>query len=492
MLFCALFFANISLLYKISFTTGGVSMRDTVSASKNAKLKNALVAFFMGPIYPVLICLMVLIGHICAIEFYLNIVIVLSGCLAFLVCSSLRPIIIILCTYTYQISVKNAPGVPSWSDYYFTEGRGAVVLTLFVLAGICLFVYLFKNRLLTKESLFSLPMKLSFPLFAITFLLNGLGSEEWTVSSLVYGAMQIVCLYLVVYIFYLGLKDEDFNELVSYFAYLAALMVLVLVGEMINAFLVNGNGIVDGSINRHIFRLGWGNGNVLGINLVALIPLLFYGVMKSRWSVAYFLVAVVDYVAALVTLSRNAALFGGIMFTLCLIICCYCKEKKVLCRVMSIILVICAVGVGVICYDEILKLLQRYVTSGTSDSGRYNLWRFGYEKFLESPMFGKGFFGLNTSLALDAYFLPEMVHNTVFQLLGATGAVGTAAYGLYRLQTLEPFFRKPTIEKTMLGLSALLLVVESLLDNFIFYFQPTFPYAVALAIAFLIYKKQEE
>lgn len=446
----------------------------------------------MGPIYPVLVCIMMLLGHVYAIEFYLNIVNILLGCLALIVCTSIRPIIIILCTYTYQISVANTPGEPTWSEYYMTDGRGTVVLLLFVLAGVCFLIFLSKNGLLTRDSLSSLPMKLTFPIFALAFLLSGVGSAEWNFLSLAYAALQIVCLYLVVYLFYLGLRNEDTYELVSYFAYLAALMLLLLVGEMINAFLVNEDAIVDGSINRHIFKLGWGVGNVLGMNLVALIPLLFYGVMKSRWSVVYFLLAVLDYVAVLVTLSRNAALFGGIMFAVCLFICCFCKERRRLCRIMTLILVVFGVGVVIAFKDEILTLLQRYVTSGTSDSGRYSLWRFGYDKFLESPIFGKGFFGLDTSMKEVAEFLPDMMHNTVFQLIGATGAAGTVAYALYRLQTLVPFLRWPTLEKTMLGLSALLLVLESLLDNFIFYFQPTFPYAIALAIAFVIYRNQKE
>ena len=462
-------------------------MIGAVTKFKETKIAERLRGFFMGPIYPALVCLIALFGHVFAIEFYLNIVNMLLISIGLAVCTSLRPAIVVLCTFTYQISVKNTPGEPTWSDYYFTDGRSVVIVALFVIVAIALLFFFISNGLFTKKRLLSLPHGISFPILTLAFLLSGVSSPAWTPGDLGYAAVQVVCLYIVFYLLYLGLSGENMHELAEYFAYVCALITFLLVGEMINAFITSDSAIVDGSINRNIFALGWGISNVLGMNLVSLLPMLFYGVIRSKRPITYFLIAVLNYVAVLVVLSRNSMLFGSIIFAVCLIISCFFGERRRLCRILSAALLTVALVVSIFLLDEILLLLQRYVTSGFSDSGRFDLWRFGFDSFLEYPLFGKGFFGMEVPLTDMAEFLPNMVHNTLFQLLGATGIFGTLAYALYRLETLVPFFRRPTLEKTLLGICASTVVLESLLDNFIFYMQTTFVYAVALAIAFLIY-----
>ena len=80
-----------------------------------------------------------------------------------------------------------------------------------------------------------------------------------------------------------------------------------------------------------------------------------------------------------------------------------------------------------------------------------------------------------------------MLHNTILQLLASSGIVGLVGYGVYRAASLVPFIRKPSLEKTMLGLSILIVLVGSLADNFVFYIPHMLYYPIALALAFKIY-----
>lgn len=450
------------------------------------KVLDGLREFFMGPIYPALVCIMVFLGHAFGLEFYFNAVNLILVSVALLVSTSLRPVIVVLCTFTYQINPMHSPGYPAFSDYYLTGARPYIIVALFVPVALALIYFYYKNGLITKKSLKALPLKLSFPIFTVAFLLSGVGNPIWCFADIGYAALQVLCLFIVFYLLYLGLREENPYALADYFVYVAALMMLLLVGEMANALITSENAFVDGSIDRNIFDFGWGVSNVLGVNLVALIPLMFYGFSYSKRPIVYYLLAVLNYVAALVVLSRNSMLIGSLVFALGIIICCFFGERKRLCRVLTAILMAVAVLVALLFLDDILLLLKRYLTSGFNDSGRFELWKLGFASFLEYPIFGKGFFGMQVSMPEMASFLPNMVHNTLFQLLGATGIVGTLAYGFYRYQTLLPFIKRPSLKKTLLGISALVLLLESLLDNFIFYMQPTFVYSVALVIVFMM------
>ena len=135
-------------------------------------------------------------------------------------------------------------------------------------------------------------------------------------------------------------------------------------------------------------------------------------------------------------------------------------------------------------YDRVMPLLSAFF----SDNGRFELWQSGIESFLSSPVFGMGFYGIKFTeeTFVTAEFLPTMAHNTVVQLLGCMGLFGFLCYLFYRIATVIPFVKRPSVEKSFIGMSVLVLLLESLLDNFIFYFLPTLQYTVALAAVFAV------
>ena len=78
--------------------------------------------------------------------------------------------------------------------------------------------------------------------------------------------------------------------------------------------------------------------------------------------------------------------------------------------------------------------------------------------------------------------MPSMAHNTVFELLGSTGIFGLSAYVTYIFESVRICFKKPSLYKTMLGLTVFAIVLESLLDVFVFCFYPMLYPLAALAI----------
>ena len=134
-------------------------------------------------------------------------------------------------------------------------------------------------------------------------------------------------------------------------------------------------------------------------------------------------------------------------------------------------------------FGKIKLILGDYFERGFSDNGRYELWQLAIDTFKKSPVFGNGFYGFFTDKIYEFSSFPRMAHNTVLEILAAMGVFGILAYAWYRAETALLFFRRPSVTKTMLGMSVLVFLLGSLLDNFVFNLHPTFYYTIALVIA---------
>jgi O-antigen ligase len=136
--------------------------------------------------------------------------------------------------------------------------------------------------------------------------------------------------------------------------------------------------------------------------------------------------------------------------------------------------------------DKIFLVVEDFLDRGFSDNGRFNLWRAAFDAFLKAPMFGSGFYGLHVEGQAVFGPLPVMAHNTVLELLSAMGIFGLFAYAYYRIKSLWLFFEKPSLTKSFLGMSVLVILLESLLDNFVFNVYPMFYIMAAMAIVFKV------
>ena len=445
--------------------------------------------FYMGRLYPVIVCLLICVGQITAKEHITIPINVLLACGALLVCSSIRPIITILCAFVYSLSRENAFFGSSSSDFFFTGWRVVAFWVLLTVVVVSFISFFRRNSFFKRVGLGKTPLLLPLILLCAAFLLNGVRSGEWVSGSLLYGFLQVVAYGFVFVIFYHGFSDEESSqELADYFAYVGVLISLVLIAEMAAVYITNGV-FIDGVIHRENIKFGWGIGNTAGIYLNLLVPLGFYATYRSRrLAIPYFIVTTLTYAAAIFTISRNALLFGTASYFIILLIFCFVGEKKKFFRIWALIIVAAAAVAFALYHDQILTAFKSYVDRGMDDSSRFSIWQTAWERFKENPIFGNGFRGLLFESGSAVSFIPIMSHNTVFQILFSMGLVGFCSYALYRLCTLAPFFKRPSIMKCMLGALILVILGESLLDNFVFHIQPMFYYSIALAIVYRSHK----
>lgn len=459
--------------------------------SKKTKRRVALERAFGSKSYAFFVSLSVLIGHITATEIFVMPILCILASIAFFTCSSIKHFLPLLLTFVYLVNAKHSPGVPYYSDYY-SSGYRILIIVFSISLLVASFIYYLMKRVIPRIKGIP-PMLIPTALLSVTFLLNGAGYEGYKWASLGYGAAQIAVYFVLFYAIYYGLKDEDTDGLVSHLVYLASLIAMVLIGEMI-FMLTTYDDIIsaDGAIVKEMVILGWGVCNPIGFSIGILIPLFALGTQKDRErGVYYYLMMVTCTLFAILTQSRNALLTAGAAFVSLAFIGCFIGNNKRLFRVMGGILSVGAVITAFVFYDKISSLMASLINMGFADNGRFSLWKLAIDYFKDSPVFGIGFFSFDdTSYYNVAGFLPHMAHNTLMILLSSTGTVGTVAYAIYRISTLKPFFKKITLEKMILFTVVAYFILSSLVDNFVFYFYTAFLYITVLAVTQNIYDRQ--
>lgn len=463
-----------------------------IASLKNKLSLDGIRAFYMSDVYPIIICSLVLIGNLSGLEYYFNFLNTAFMVGALFLSKSVRPFIISLCTYVYQVSLKNSPNYPNYSDFYYTGWRLPLSIAIMVLIATAIIFFFVKNRIYAKLSFKNTPLLLPLIILSVAFLLNGVFSSEWVASNLVFALANVAVYAFLFVLIYHGFEEsEDSRELSRYFAYVSMLIAIVISVQLINLFLTADNIFVDGAIVKTSVALGWGIWNLVAVSLAILIPVLFYGVQNNRYPWLYFAVATLAFVMSVLTMSRNALIFSTLAYGSCVLICCFVGRYKTSFRVITVVGIVLVGVFAVAFWDKIEALLADYFERGLSDNGRFNLWRLAFDNFLSSPIFGAGFYGFDVETAVFGP-LPKQAHNTVLQLLSSTGVVGLLSYAFYRLKSIKPFVKHPTLMKSFLGISILVLLLESMLDNFIFNIYPMFYYATALAIVFRAAKEEAE
>lgn len=453
---------------------------DELSAVKRMR------SFFMGRVYPAVFCALVLIGHLTGGELYINAVLMAGVSASLLVCETARPMLVPVLTFVFQLSRAHSPGVPLFSDYLFSGWRLALFCGAMSVVAVALVYFLIRRRIFSDFGVRRVRLLVPLILLSLSFLLNGAFSSSWDASGLVWGLLQGVAFSVPYLLFYLGLRTEDKEEIISYFVYATALVALVLVGEVAGLYIFSPDVIVEGEIVKSNILFGWGIWNSAGAALAVLIPTLFLGVVRSRYSFAYFAVATLTLVAAAFTLSRNALLFGGLAYAACAVICCFVGRHRWFYRVLASVGITAVILGAVLLWGRLPELVGGFL----SDNGRLALWEVGINNFLSAPIFGVGYFAFeypaDPTYFEAAKFLPSLAHQTFVSLLSGGGAVGLSSYLFYRAATVLPFVKRHSVTKTLLGLSVLTLLLMSLLDNFVFCFFNTFHYSAALAIVEII------
>lgn len=435
--------------------------------------------FYASRWYIGLIVLLSLVSYATGGERVVWSIFVFFAAVAMLVCPDLLPVVPPTFAAVFCLSVRHAPMRPTYSGYLFT-GRGLaviVVLGSIVVLSFIAHCILFGVRLPENTGKPALAPFL-LPLTAV-LLLNGLGQGGYSPKNLVFGAITAFCWCGLYFVYALQLPHgERTKEYIFDGCFAIAWLLLFELG-----YVYMTNGVVkNGAVDVSKIVMGWGIHNGIGIMLALLIPLMLRMAAKRRRAPLYYLTAVALLVGIFLTTSRGSLLVGTGAFLTGSVILCFMGENRRVNRLMFALTLV-LVAVALLGFrEQIFTFLPRFRTDGLNDNGRFDLWREGWHLFLGAPVFGAGFSAISFKSWAGGLF-PGYLHNTVFELLGAGGAAALAAYLAYRVRSVMLFVKKPTFDRTFMGLSIAVLLGGSLLDNHVFNIYPMFFYAALLVLS---------
>ncbi len=436
--------------------------------------------FYHGAGFPLLVMAAVFFGYTYPL-YDLPVFIVLSaiaavGLLSF---DAIEVMIPMAFMQFYVVNVEHGPNVPNYSDYYtrpapfFMILCGGIIL-FSALAVYCVRHFKTRNRLPVRVRLVGYTLLL----LSLTLIMNGRGSSHDTGKGVGFGMGLAVAFLFFYFLFaYFMPHTAKTRDLVMKCAALTELLLALQTLVIYQKYAV----IENGHVLKHTLVNGWGTNNSLGGMLVMMMPACFYLAAKKKYGLIYFFIGLFGYVAAILTMSRNAWLIGTA--TLVLSFLCFLIFSPHRRRVgfISLVTVIGIAAFAVAFREELAVVFWQNIQNGLSDNGRYDIWRYAYDQFLSAFWHGTGFYDSYPPVG-DWQFevFPYLVHNTWLQMLASCGIVGFGAYLLHRLVSTVTSLRKLTLFRLFAGLSVLALLLMSLLDVYLFLVYPTIAYSIFL------------
>jgi O-antigen ligase len=272
-------------------------------------------------------------------------------------------------------------------------------------------------------------------------------------------------------------------------------MGFVVSAEVLHLYATN-NAFVDGIIYRGNIYTGWGCYNNIGAIISMSIPFSFYFAAKKKRSSIFLLIACLLF--GMVVLSGSRGSLAGAMyaFVACFIFTDFHGYYKKEYRTTALVLLCLVAGVCLLFPHRIAGIFNQmpniaHLESGAlivNDSGRFEVYKQGWNIFLRYPIFGQTFYPIEYELCSFSYsetfnsFFPPRWHNTIIQLLASCGIVGIIAYGYHRISTFVLYAKKRTFTNTYIFHFMMTLLIMSLLDCHFFNVGPVLFYSIALAV----------
>lgn len=311
-------------------------------------------------------------------------------------------------------------------------------------------------------------------LISLAFMFGGIFSKYYSIHDFTFGLREFLALAGFYFYFFYTI---DFTKMKKrYFAYLLFFFAMSVSTQILVEAIKSG---LDAPL-----VVGWGNRSGLGGTLVASFTACIYLNLKSKPGISWIYVIFFLFYFTMICLTqcRGAALTGIIMTIPCVILLFVygTRSKRITTSVLLILYSISMTVFALTNREFFLKCFGRifnfdFDTLNEYSSGRITIWKTGLDQFIHNPVFGVGWH------QIPNLGFPARYHNTIVQLLAATGTVGTIFYLYHRFETVFITLRRPRLEKTFAYMSILCILVSSMLDCFLFNIWLGFEYGFLLA-----------
>lgn len=407
-------------------------------------------------------------------------ILLLTGGVIFAVCKDVTPIIsiVFLCVQTLNATFYNGVAL------YCYAVSGCLLIT-----GMA--VHLIRFRPFKNYKLKGFTSACIFFGFAIA--LSGIGVKER--NGLVIAAMIGLSLVFVAFALILSASIGK-NKLADPIRSVCRVLIIaatLAAAQMFTALLKSGN--IAELIATKMLQGGYANFNHYANLFGRAIPILiFLSARKNKFACLYLFAAAIFGVFILICSARASILMATIVTIPCLIYCGIKTEyKKQWLAVLISLVIVFAVFVGVF-NAKLKEMLGELLRRGMDDTGRFEIWLFGWDNFKKHPIFGVGFDNnIGHSPGNDLSIAPYWYHNTLVQTIASMGLVGAIAFVAYIYCQYRSILtvRKRNEFALPMGASLLLIQLISLLDIH-FYVPQDFIQMMALTMTAVALLRKEE
>ena len=406
----------------------------------------------------------VAIGVVCMISHTFDIVIFGAVFLtlllvpALLFCKNSFTLAPFLMMCSFVMSEKTMPQ----SGYYNSSAKIAVlcILLVFIVAALVInLVYYGKWKRIFKRGY----LTISIAIMSGLLIIGGLGTPTFSLGGVGMSLAIALCTFLP-YSLLINCGEYEGDKTIEYFAY-ALMAASVVIGEAV--FVKYARAGFDITFATKLtLQLGYAISNTAAAIVVLAIPFTFYFVYKHKLGYLFLLLVALELGIIFATMSR-ATLMVAVPGTVIVAIA-LCFKKKVGRMGYYIafgIAAAAALALVIMFWDKIYgEISSLFASNGPKDSGRFRLWKYGYNAWKQKPVFGVGLW----YLVINKYRMPNpyySFHCTPLTYLYCAGIFGLLGYLYHRYVTVRIVFKeKLTTERVFVALAVLAMIVNALLD----------------------------
>lgn len=441
------------------------------------QLKLRTKSFLNSYYYPLFVFAAALISHTFSIEVFGISCLALTACIGFLLCEDIKFFISPLIAFILMFSQKSvATGI-----FYSTGYIVAIVVFAVILFSLIVAHFIIYRK--KKDFIGFYKSKLFWGFVALSgaLILNGFFNfDEYVFGNIAFSFVLVISFFGIFFLFRTGLHSS--TDLRNYLFYVLYLISILVTLQLYLSFIFQIQ-IVDGAIVKESIMVGWGMWNNVGGMLAFLLPTHFYfATVSKKCGYLFYFSGLISYLAIVLSLSRSSLLVSTGIIVVCALVSCFKGDNKKTNRIITGAIAIVGIIGVIVLWDKISSVLNDYLSRGLDDNGRFDIYRRGWENFLNNPVFGGGFHSAKAQDHTFIIFLPDRYHNTVIQLLGTCGIVGLLAYCFHRYQTVILLWKKRCLFTAFSALCIGAFLLTSLLDNHFFNIYPCFIYSIMMSV----------
>lgn len=465
--------------------------RDCRHRIKNHNMISRINDFMRTPGYVMLLGLLTAVSNALSLDLYLYTLFIVIGIYVSVFGIDFLPLMPIVILCYVAPSIENNPGRYPDSIFY-PENGGIYLIVLAALLLVSIVVRVVRDPEFGGMKFLKARRLLTGGMLALgaTYLLSGLGMEDYgevAANNLLFAVIQFAAVFVMYFFFCGAVKWERTPK--DYFACIGLCVGYVVFFQLLGNYLV-GRVFVNSAIDREKIVTGWGMHNNVGGMMAMMLPFSFYLAYRRTYGWLYNIFGTILFAGVVLSCSRTSMFVAAVAYILCAVILLKDPASRKYNLLVYLVAAVALVVLVVLFGDQLLQMFQVFLNNIFMLSSRDAVYDNGLKQFFAFPIFGGSFYPRTEYVPWDwanleafSSFFPPRWHNTLIQIGASCGAVGLAAYGFHRVQTIKLLLTARSKEKTFIAIFIGVLLATSLLDCHFFNVGPVLFYSMALAFA---------